>query len=174
LELFVLIVHLSIFIADQMPTLKEAAENFLNLKTIAIAGVSSTKKDAANYIFEKLKNAGYQVYPVNPNATEINGLRCYPNLSALPQKPEGVVIATNPKVTPDVVKECAALGIRHAWIHRSIDNGSYSKEAQDFCKENDIDLIPGGCPMMYCKPVDFPHKCIKWVLNTMGKLPKSV
>lgn len=157
-----------------MPTLKEAAENFLSLKTIAVAGVSSTKKDAANYIFEKLKNTGYQVYPINPNAKEIDGETCYPNLSALPEKPEGVVIATSAKVTIDIVTECAALGIRHAWIHKSVDNGSYSQEAEDFCKENGIDLIPGGCPMMYCKPVDFPHKCIKWVLNTMGKLPKKV
>jgi predicted CoA-binding protein len=157
-----------------MPTLKEAADQFLKLNTIAVAGVSSTKKDAANYIYEKLKNAGYQVYPINPNAKEIDGNTCYANLSTTPQKPEGVVIATNAKVTLDIVKECAELGVRHAWIHKSVDNGSYSQEAVDFCKENGIDLIPGGCPMMYCKPVDFPHKCIKWVLNAMGKLPKKV
>jgi predicted CoA-binding protein len=172
--MFVLIIDLLNFIDDQMPTLKEAAENFLNLKTIAVAGVSSTKKDAANYIFEKLKNTGHQVYPINLNAKEIDGVTCYPNLSALPEKPEGVVIATNAKVTIEIVKECAALSIKHAWIHKSLDNGSYSKEAVDFCKENGIELIPGGCPMMHCKPVDFPHKCIKWVLNTMGKLPKTV
>jgi len=156
-----------------MPTLKESAEQFLQLKSIAVAGVSSTKKDAANYIYEKLKKSGYQVYAINPNAKEIEGDPCYPNLAAVNSSIDGVVIVTNPKVTLSVVKECATLGIRHAWIHKSVDNGSYTAEAEQFCRENDIDLIPAGCPMMYCHPVDFGHKCIKWFLHFTGKLPKS-
>jgi predicted CoA-binding protein len=157
-----------------MTTLKEAAEQFLALNTIAVAGVSSTKKDAANYIFEKLRNSGYHVFAINPKVTEIDGYPCYPSLSALPEKPEGVVIGTSPKVTMQIVKECAALGIKHAWIHKAVDNGSYSAEAEQYCRENGIHLIPGGCPMMFCQPVDFAHKCIKWVLGTFGKLPKNI
>lgn len=156
-----------------MPVLKESAEKFLELSVIAVAGVSSTKKDAANYIFEKLKKAGKEVYPINPNANEIDGVPCYPDLSSTPTTPEGVVIATNPKVTLSIVEECDRLGIKQAWIHKSMDNGSYSKEAEQFCKEHEIKLIPAGCPMMYCKPVDFPHKCIKWILHATGKLPRS-
>ena len=156
-----------------MPTLKESAEHFLQLKSIAVAGVSSTKKDAANYIYEKLKKAGHRVFAVNPNASEIDGDPCFPNLAAVPEKIEGVVIGTNPKVTLSVVQECASLGIQHAWIHKSLDGGSYSEEAEKFCKENGINLIPAGCPMMFCKPVDFPHKCIKWFLHATGKLPKK-
>ncbi len=157
-----------------MTTFKEAAEHFLALNTIAVAGVSSTKKDAANYIFEKLQKSGYQVFAINPRVDEIDGHPCYPSLSALPEKPEGVVIGTSPKVTLQIVQECAALGIKNVWIHKSLDNGSYSEEAEKYCKENGIRLIPGGCPMMFCQPVDFAHKCIKWVLGTMGKLPKNI
>jgi len=156
-----------------MPVLKESAEKFLELSIVAVAGVSSTKKDAANYIFEKLMKAGKVVYPINPNAKEIDGHICYPNLSSTPTRAEGVVIATNPKVSLSIVEECARLDIRHAWIHKSMDNGSYSKEAEQYCKEHGIELIPSGCPMMYCKPVDFPHKCIKWILHATGKLPRS-
>ena len=157
-----------------MPTLKETAEDFLRLKSIAVAGVSSTKKDAANFIYEKLKKAGYQVYAVNPNASEIEGDPCYGTLFGIPTKVEGVVICTNPKVTLSIAKQCSELGIKHVWIHKSIDRGSYSAEAEEYCKENGISVIPAGCPMMYCKPVDFPHKCIKWFLNVTGKLPKSI
>lgn len=157
-----------------MPTLKESAELFLQLKTIAVAGVSSTKTDAANYVYEKLKNVGYNVFAINPNAKEIDGDLCYPNLASVPEKVEGVVIGTNPKVTLSVVQECVALGIKHVWIHKSLDRGSYSEEAEKFCKENGINLIPTGCPMMFCKPVDFAHKCIKWVLHATGKLPRTV
>ena len=157
-----------------MPILKEAAEEFLKLKSIAVAGVSSTKKNAANYIYEKLRNTGYYVFAVNPNASEIiGGDPCYPNLTAIPEKIEGVVIGTNQKVTLRVVEECARMGIQHVWIHKSFDEGSYSEEAEKFCKENGIKLIPTGCPMMFCKPVDFPHKCIKWVLQATGKLPRK-
>ena len=156
-----------------MPTLKESAEEFLQLKSIAVSGVSSTKKDAANYIYDKLKKSGYQVYAINPNATEIDGDPCYANLASVDAPIDGVVIVTNPNVTMSVVRECAALGIRHAWIHKSVDNGSYNEEAAQFCRENGIDLIPAGCPMMFCKPVDFGHKCIKWFLHVSGKLPRS-
>lgn len=155
-----------------MPILKESAEEFLQLKTIAVAGVSSTKKNAANYIYEKLRKAGYFVFAVNPNAKEIiDGYPCYPSLTALPERIEGVVIGTNPRVTLSVVQECAMLGIRHVWIHKSLDGGSYCEKAEKFCLENGINLIPTGCPLMFCKPVDFPHKCIKWLLHVTGKLP---
>ena len=156
-----------------MPSLKEAAEQFLQLKTIAVAGVSSTKKDAANYIYEKLKKTGYQVYAINPNAEEIDGDPCYPDLKSVPVQIEGVVIGTNQKVTLQVVQECAELGIHYAWIHKSLNAGSYSEEAELFCKEHNINLIPTGCPMMFCKPVDLAHKCIKWVLHATGKMPRS-
>lgn len=156
-----------------MPTLKESAEQFLQLNTIAVAGVSSTKKDAANYIYEKLKKTGYQVFAVNPNAKEIDGDSCFPNLESVPDRIEGVVIGTNPKVTLSIVKECAKLGIQYVWIHKSLDRGSYSDEAELFCKEHGINLIPTGCPMMFCKPVDFAHKCIKWVLHATGKMPRT-
>ncbi len=157
-----------------MPTLIEAAESFLALKDLAVAGVSSTKVDAANHIYNKLKKSGYQVYPVNPKARFIGTDPCYTSLRDIPAKIEGVVICTPPQNTLAVLKECAELGIQHAWIHRSVDNGSYTPEAEAFCKQNGIKLIPAGCPMMYCSPVDFPHKCIRWVLSVSGKLPKQI
>ena len=156
-----------------MPTYKEAAEQFLQLKTIAVAGVSSTKKSVPNYIYDKLKKSGYTVFAVNPKGGTVDGDPCYTKLSDVPATIEGVVIGTNPKATIQVVSDCHELGIKKIWIHKSVDQGSYSKESELFCQENNIDLIPAGCPMMYCKPVDFPHKCIKWFLHTTGKLPRS-
>jgi predicted CoA-binding protein len=159
---------------QNMPTFEEATQRFLAQKVIAVAGVSSTNKDAANYIFEKLKQTGYEAYAINPNATEIEGEKCYANLASTPKLPDAVVIAANPAASLSISRECAELGINHVWMHKSVDNGSYSAEAEEFCRDAGINLIPAGCPMMHLKPVDFPHKCIKWVLRTMGRLPKTV
>ncbi len=36
-----------------------------------------------------------------------------------------------------------------------------------------VAVIPGGCPMMLCQPVDLPYRCLRWVLSVTGGLPKA-
>lgn len=157
-----------------MSTLQETVSDFLAQKRIAVAGVSRSGDSVANGIYRKLRDAGYQVFAVNPHATEIEGDRCYTGISAIPEQVDGVVIATTPQVTSQVVRDCAAAGVPRVWLHRSFGEGSVSSEAVDFCRKHDITVIPGGCPMMFCEPVDVAHKCIRWVLNLTGGLPKPV
>ncbi len=45
-----------------------------------------------------------------------------------------------------------------------------SPEAVKLCRENNIAVIPGDCPMMFCEPVDFGHKCMRWSLRLIGNL----
>jgi predicted CoA-binding protein len=157
-----------------MSTLKETVNDFLDQKRIAVVGVSRSGDAAANTVYKKLRDAGYQVFPVNPKADQVEGDPCYANVNAIPDGVDGVVIATHPKVTDQIVQECAAAGISRIWMHRSFGEGSVSPEAVDFCRTNNLTVIPGGCPMMFCEPVDFGHKCMRWVLNLTGGLPKQV
>ncbi len=157
-----------------MPTLEETVGDFLAQKRIAVAGVSRGGREAANLIYRKLRSTGYLVFAINPNSEEVEGDICYPDLKSIPGGVDGIVIATHPKVTDQIVHECAELGISRMWIHRSFGNGSVSDAAVDFCRENNLTVIPGGCPMMYCEPVDIGHKCMRWVLNLTGGLPKQV
>lgn len=154
-----------------MSTLTENVTDFLAQKRIAVAGVSRGK-DAANHVYLKLRNAGYEVFPINPNASEVEGDTCYPSLEAIADGVDGVVIATHPNITNTVVQDCAKLGITRVWMHRSFGQGSVSEEAVKYCQENGITVIAGGCPMMFCEPVDVVHKCMRWVLNATGGLPK--
>jgi predicted CoA-binding protein len=156
-----------------MSTMKETVSNFLAQGRLAVVGVSRSG-GAANSVYKKLRDAGYQVFAVNPNASEVEGDACYANLRAIPGGVDGVVIATHPKVTDQIVRECAEAGISRIWMHRSFGQGSVSLEAVDYCRENNIIIIPGGCPMMFCEPVDFGHKCMRWILNLTGGLPKQV
>lgn len=157
-----------------MATLQEAVDDFLYQKRIAVAGVSRNKNEAANAIYRKLQGAGYEVFATNPNAEEVEGDPCYPDLKSIPDGVDGVVIATHPKATDSVVRECADLGISRIWLHRSFGQGSWSEAAVEFCKENGISVIPAGCPMMFSEPIDFGHKCMRWFLNLTGGIPKEV
>jgi uncharacterized protein len=159
-----------------MSTIKQATKDFLSLKNIAVAGVSRSKENAANLIYRKLRAEGYKVFAVNPNAATIEGDISYPNLKAIPQKPDGVVIVTKPEVTNQIVKECAELGIKNVWMHKGIDSktASVSDEAVKFCHEYGITVIPGGCPMMYINNADMGHRFMRWMKNLTGSLPKEV
>jgi 2-hydroxy-6-oxonona-2,4-dienedioate hydrolase len=147
----------------------EPIQDFLRGHRIAVAGVSRGGNSAANPVFRKLRDSGYEVFPVNPNATEVEGARCYPNLQSVPGPLDGVVIATHPNVSIDIVRQAVAQRIPRVWFHRAIGRGSVSEEAIRECEANGISSIVGGCPVMYCEPVDPPHRFMRWWLATASK-----
>lgn len=157
-----------------MPTLQEAVDDFLAQKRIAVAGVSREPNQAANGIYRKLRDSGYEVFAVNPKADEVEGDPCYHTLQDVPVSIDGVVIATPPQATDGVVHEAGRLGIKRVWMHRSIGEGSTSDEAVAYCHEHGIQVIPAGCPMMFCEPVDFGHKCMLWLFSLTKKIPAEV
>ncbi len=154
-------------------TMSAQIRDFLAQKNIAVAGVSrSSEGRAANAIYNRLKNSTYQVYAVNPNAETVEGDPCYPNLKAIPIQVDGVVIVTKSMHTESIVRECSELGIPRVWMHRSFGQGSVSEVAVKHCEENGISVIAGGCPMMFCEPVDFAHKWIRWLSRISGGTPR--
>lgn len=154
--------------------LQATVREFLAHKRIAVAGVSRTKtNEAANLIYRKLRDTGYEVFAVNPGAASVEGDDCHPSLAAIPGGVGAVVIATHPNVTPEVARQCVDLGIGSVWMHRSFGQGSVADEAVALCEENGIRVIPGGCPMMFLSPVDIGHRCLLWFLNLTGKLPRA-
>ncbi len=159
-----------------MPTIKEATKDFLSLKSIAVAGVSRTQNGAANLIYRKLRSEGYLVFAVNPNATNVEGDACYPDLKSIPVKPGGVVIVTKPEITKQIVEECARLNISSVWMHRGVNSktASVSTEAVGFCRAHGINVIPGGCPMMYIRNADFGHRLMRWMQTLTSSLPTRV
>ena len=69
----------------------EPISEFLRGKRIAVAGVSRSGASAANPVFRKLRDCGYDAVPVNPNAAEVEGARCYPDLASVPGDLDGVI-----------------------------------------------------------------------------------
>jgi len=150
----------------------EAVAAFLSGRRIGVAGVSRQPAQPANAIFRKLKRSGYDVFPINPNATNVEGVTCYRDVGDVPGRLDGVVIATAPAVSVEVVKRCRDCGVPRVWLHRSFGAGSVSKEAVSTSKDLGVDCIVGGCPMMFCEPVDFGHTCMRWWLQHKGRVPR--
>jgi acyl-CoA synthetase (NDP forming) len=154
-----------------MSQLQQAASEFLALERIAVVGVARDGRSPANLIYRKLEASGGRVYAVNPNADMVEGAACYRDLTAIPGGVDGAVIVTHPEVTASVIDACAVAGVRQVWLHRSFGKGSVSEEAIARCFHHGITVIPGGCPMMFCAPVDPGHTCMRLLLRLTGGLP---
>ena len=158
-----------------MPTLREAAARFLSQKRIAVTGVSRTPSShGGNVVYQRLRQRGYQVFAVNPNAARAEGDACFPDLKSVPGGVDAVVIATRPEAAEATVRECAALGIEHVWMHRSFGAGSVSRAAAAWGREHGIHVIEGGCPLMFEPAGDPGHKFMRFVCQLAGTTPRRV
>jgi len=156
-----------------MQTIKQAASTFLASKRIAVTGVSRSPKDhGANTVFKRLRERGYEVFAINPNAEEVEGVRPYPDLRSVPGGVEAVVIGTRPEVADDTMRECAELGITQVWMHRGPGTGSVSVTATDYGRAHGITVIDGGCPCMFDPTADVGHKIMRVFLRS--HIPKTV
>lgn len=155
--------------------IKEAADRFLAHRRIAVTGVSRTPgQHGSNAVYTRLRDRGYEVFAVNPNADEVEGDTAYPNLAAIEGGVGAVVIATRPEHAADTMREAADLGIQHVWMHRSFGDGSVSGIAADIGRARGIEVIDGGCPLMFEPCHDGAHRVMKWVLTRTGAVPKEV
>jgi predicted CoA-binding protein len=155
-------------------SLDAKVHDFLAQKRIAVAGVSRDKSShpVGNMIYQRLKSTGHDVFPENPHMQTFEGDRCYPELQSIPGGVDGVMIITRPDVTERIVHDCSDAGVRRVWMHRSVGKGSsVSPEAVEYCRQHDISVIAGACPMMYGPGVDVGHTCMRWFLKLTGGLP---
>jgi uncharacterized protein len=157
-----------------MQTIKEAASEFLATKRVAVTGVSRNHKGGhgSNAVYRRLRDCGYEVFAVNPNADEVEGDRSYKDLHSIPGGVDAVVIATRPERAEDTMRECAELGIKHVWMHRGPGAGSVSPAATDYGRGHGITVIDGGRPCMFGPTADLGHRVMRIVYS--GHVPKQV
>jgi predicted CoA-binding protein len=157
-----------------MVSVKEAAGEFLAHKRIAVTGVSRKPQGhGSNAVYQRLRQRGYEVFAINPNADEVEGDPCYHDLGSVPGGVEAVVIGTRPELAEDAVRECADLGIKYVWMHRSFGKGSVSDAATDYGRKHGITVIDGGCPLMFEPTADAGHKVMRFVFTMTGKVPRT-
>ena len=149
----------------------DAATEFLDQRRIAVAGVSRDARQPANLIYRRLRDAGHEVFAVNPNASEVEGDPCWPSVRDVPVALDGVVIVTPAAASVAVVEDCAAAGVPRVWLHRGLGPGSMSDEAVEAARSHGMTVIPGGCPNMFGACSDPGHRCIRVALRMTRKLP---
>jgi predicted CoA-binding protein len=158
-----------------MPKINEAAANFLGTRRIAVTGVSRRPNgNASNVVYQRLRDRGYEVFAVNPNADEVEGDPCHHDLRSIPGGVEAVVIGTRPELAVETMRECADLGIKHVWMHRSFGAGSVSAPAAEYGRARGIVVIDGGCPCMFGPTADLGHKVMRVFCTATGGVPKRV
>ncbi len=158
-----------------MEKIKVAASAFLANKRVAVTGVSRDPKGhGSNVVYKRLRERGFDVFAVNPNADEVEGDPCYHDLRSIPDGVDAVVIATSPQVAEDTMRQCAELGIKHVWMHRGPGPGSVSQPAAEFGRQHGIAVIDGGCPCMFGPTADLGHRAMRVMLGLSGSVPREV
>ncbi|MDH3707237.1 MAG: CoA-binding protein [Acidimicrobiia bacterium] len=158
-----------------MPKIAEAAEKFLGHRRVAVTGVSREPENhGSNVVYQRLRERGYEVFAVNPNADNVEGDTAYPDLASIPGGVEAVVIGTAPSRALATVKECVELGIDHVWFHRGPGAGSFDAEAARFGRDHGLVVIDGGCPCMFGPTADVGHKVMRPFLKLTGNVPRTV
>jgi predicted CoA-binding protein len=139
-------------------------ETFFDLSSFAVIGRSEAKPFPV-LSYRGLKSHGKIVYPVDPGAERVDGDTAYPNLSALPEPVEGMIIEVPKHETRQWVAAAADAGIRHIWVHM----GHETPEAVAVAKEKGVNLRTGSCAVMYLAPNLSYHGVHKAVWKLMGK-----
>jgi predicted CoA-binding protein len=156
-----------------MPTIDEATAEFLADRRVAVTGVSRNPKGhGSNTVYQRLRERGYEVFAVNPNARQVEGDACYPNLAWITGGVDAVVIGTRPETAEATMRECADLGIKHVWMHRGPGAGSVSATAAEYGRAHGVTVIDGGCPCMFGPTADFGHRMMRLVYGR--HIPKRV
>jgi len=113
---------------------------FLNGAPFAVVGASTSREKYGNKVLRVYQQNNRPVYPINPRAESIEGLKAYPDLASLPELPHGVSIITPPKITQRIIEEAVSLGIKHLWIQP----GAEDAQAVAYARENDVNVVANG------------------------------
>ena len=109
-------------------------ERFFNPKSVAIVGVSAGGFRFGGMSFlRKLQEAGFpgSIYPINPRADELGGLRAYPDLASLPEVPDLAIVCVAARLFPSILEECAGVGLRHIHVLTAGFRETATREGKD-------------------------------------------
>ena len=154
-------------------TTRHDVDDFLSRKRLALVGLSRDPKDFSRGLFLELRRRGYDMVPVNPKMTDVEGVHCFSRLQDVTPPVAGALVMTPAEKSEQVVRDCAEAGVARVWLHRGAGQGAVSKAAVDFCHEHGLRLIEGHCPYMFLPETQFFHRFHGFFLKLFGRYPAA-
>ena len=132
-------------------------EMFFTPQSVALVGASATPGKIGNSVLDSLAKHDYKgkVFPINPKQEEILGIKCYPSISAIPEKVDLVVVCVDLSVTPPILEECAKKGIHSVVIvsgggkELGGERAAYEAEVKRLSEKYEIRIIGPNCIGMF-------------------------
>jgi predicted CoA-binding protein len=151
---------------------RSTIDAFLDHKRLAVVGVSRNAQDFSRIVFREFEKQGYEVVPVNPYATELEGKRCFAHVRDIEPRVDAALLFTPSRDTAAVVDECVSAEIHHVWMHRGGGGpGAVNPEAIAVCREHGIRVVAGECPMMFLRNSAWIHRFHGFVKKIVGTYP---
>ncbi len=113
---------------------------FLAADSIAVVGASVDRSKYGNKVLRCCQQHGRTVYPINPRAAEVEGLKSYASLAALPAPVLAISVITPPAITEQVVRDAAAAGVQHIWMQPGAESAAAIRTAEEL----GLSVIAGG------------------------------
>ena len=145
--------------------MEKEIEEFVGSKRFAVVGVSRNPRKFGNTIYRELKNRGYEVYGVNASMSEIDGDKCYPDLSALKGRVDAAVVCITPDRVESTLRDAAEADVRHVWLQQGAESANAVKMGQSL----GITIVAGRCILMYAEPVRSFHAFHRFFVRVAGR-----
>jgi predicted CoA-binding protein len=136
----------------------QAAERFLQLRRIAVVGVSRDARAFSRGIFQAFLDAGYDAVPVNPNAVEVGGRRAFARVSEISPPVEGAFVVVPPAQADAVTGDALDAGVRQLWFQRGGGPGSASPAALARCTAAGVAPVTDLCAFMMLPRTGWFHR----------------
>ncbi len=152
--------------------MKNIIDAFINEKKIAVVGVSRDKQKWGHMLFTELMKKGYTVYPVNPNAEEIEGVSVYAAVADLPKDVENAIISLPAETAEQILEGIGKSGIKRVWLHQGGGEGASSSRNIEVAKSKGLETVHNFCPLMFFPPVGI-HGVHRFFKKLFGGYPKE-
>jgi predicted CoA-binding protein len=154
-----------------MATRKQISD-FMQRRRLAVVGVSRNSKDFTRTLFREFVRRGYDVVPVHPGVSEMEGRPCFATVRDIGPPVEAALLLTSPEVTDSVVRDCAQAGVGSVWMYRAVGAGAVNRDAVAFCESNHIDVVAGECPFMFFPNTGIVHRAHACIRKLTGRYPQ--
>jgi len=150
---------------------KAQIDNFMSQKKIAIVGFSRNPKDFTRNLSKDLSVRGYELYPVNPNANEIEGKKCYSNVNSIEDEINAAMIFTKGETLSANLDEAVNKGIKNIWLNFDQKFSSDVITKIEKYEKQGTNVIHGFCPYMFIEDPQFFHKAHRFFKKLFGSFP---